>query len=309
MSQVVSDRSMIDRLKSRLRWEGLKVQRQAVRLATLVRLNAWLRGSAPITGEAPAVVSLTSHSGRILHVQHTIFTIATGIARPKRIILWIGHGDAHRITPELRSLERRGLEIRLTEDCGPHTKYFPYCVAKSHVREDRIPMVVADDDILYPPNWLADMIAAAADAPSPVIVAHRAHKIRLKDSTIAPYSTWDFEGGTVEPSFSNVATGVCGVLYPIEFITKVRDDWQREFMEAARSADDLWLHTRSVLLGIPTKQVAQNPPLIVAHHPDLNSSLSFVNVIGGKNDTVIKRIYTPELVRVISDEFRENNVR
>jgi hypothetical protein len=75
--------------------------------------------------------------------------------------------------------------------------------------------------------------------------------------------------------------------------------WNTEFMEAAPSADDLWLHSRSVLLEIPTKQVTQQAARIVEHHPNPHEYLSKVNVAGGNNDVVISRIYTPELISII----------
>ena len=47
----------------------------------------------------------------------------------------------------LRRLERRGLEVRLTQNYGPHTKYYP---SLADAIADGLPLVTADDDILYP---------------------------------------------------------------------------------------------------------------------------------------------------------------
>jgi hypothetical protein len=123
--------------------------------------------------------------------------------------------------------------------------------------------------------------------------------MKLDNGVISPYLSWGMGTGTVEPCYANVATGVCGVLYPSEFILQIGKIWNTEFLEAAPSADDLWLHSRSILLGIPTKQVSQLAPKIVEHHPNHDESLSLVNVVGGTNDVVISRVYASELIAII----------
>jgi hypothetical protein len=292
-------------LKSHLRWlsKGLRRRGVLIRLTLhrrwkLGQLVLSARSKRPIIGDAPAVVCLTSYGDRIKHVHYTIETIAKGITRPRTIILWISEGDANLITPALRSLERRGLEIRLTEDYGPHKKYYPYCVSTLESAAAQFPLVTADDDVLYPEYWLRDLIDAANAEPFPVIVAHRAHKIRLEQGAIAPYLSWDLEHGTVKPSYANVATGVCGVLYPPEFVAQVGKAWNTEFMQAAPKADDLWLHSRAILLQVPTKQARSMSGRIFEHHPG-TPSLMDLNLAGGNNDVTIRRIYSPEMISTI----------
>jgi hypothetical protein len=279
------------------------------RRTVLVKLATSIRSSSPITGDAPAVVCLTSYGRRIRHVHYTIQTIGNGACRPRRIILWISNSDAHLVTRQLHSLQRRGLEVRLTEDYRSHKKYYPYCAAVHDIRDYELPLVTADDDVLYPTHWLSDLIDAAMIDLSPTIVAHRCHRIKLDNGVIRPYLTWERESGTVEPCYANVATGVGGVLYPPEFIKQVGKIWNTEFMEVAQWADDLWLHSRAALLGIPTKQVSRFAFRIVEHHPDVNDSLSLINVIGGNNDVVISRIYTPEMISLIRSSYGSNDER
>jgi hypothetical protein len=288
-------RKWIPALKSYIRSAGSGLRHRLV----LAKLTISIRNSRPIIGEAPAVVCLTSYGSRIRHVHYTIMTIANAASRPKRIILWISYSDAHLITRKLRSLQKRGLEVRLTEDYGSHKKYYPYCAAAPDTREDELPLVTADDDVLYPTRWLSDMIDAAATETYPVIIAHRAHRMKFDNGAISPYLSWGLGSGTVEPSYANVATGVCGVLYPLEFILQVGKKWNTEFIEAAPSTDDLWLHSRSVLLEIPTKQVSQVAARIVEHHPNYADCLALRNVSGGRNDLAISRVYSSELISMI----------
>ena len=252
----------------------------------------------PITGDVPAVVCLTSYGSRLKHVHYTIQTIANGITRPKKVILWISENDANLVTKALRSLEQRGLEIRLTQDYGSHKKYYPYCMSVSDTLPAEFPLVTADDDVLYPPHWLSDLVDAANIEPFPVIVAHRAHRIKTIQGGIAPYLSWDLERGTIEPSFANVATGVCGVFYPPEFVSHIGKTRNADFMQFAPTSDDLWLHSRAIQLQIPTKQVRSMAAQVVEHHPGI-PSLSDLNVTGGNNDATIFRIYSPEMISII----------
>lgn len=282
-------------LKSKFQWIETELRLRAA----LLRLTVSIRTPRPITGDAPAVVCLTSYGNRIQYVHYTIQTIANGTCRPERIVLWISRVDRHLITRKLRLLQRRGLEIRLTEDYGSHKKYYPYCAAAHERRGDALPLATADDDVLYPSHWLGDMLDAAAAEANPVIVAHRAHRMVFDNGRIAPYLSWGLGTGTVEPRYTNVATGVCGVLYPVEFVLQIGERWGTEFMDAAPSADDLWLHSRAILLRIPTRQVRQMAPRIVEHHPNHDESLSARNVAGGQNDAVISRVYSREILSLI----------
>jgi len=256
------------------------------------------RKSRPIVGDTPAVVCLTSYGDRIKHVHYTILTIANGVSRPKGIILWISNTDANLVTPALRFLQQRGLEIRLTEDYGSHKKYYPYCMSLSATQLAEFPLVTADDDVLYPRTWLRDLVDAANDESFPVIVAHRAHRMKLEQGAIAPYLSWDLECGTVKPSYANVATGVGGILYPTDFAVQVGKTWNTEFMQAAPTTDDLWLHSRAILLQIPTKQVAPASARVVEHHPGI-PRLMDLNVAGGNNDVTIRRVYSSEMISTI----------
>lgn len=274
----------------------------AARRLMLMRLDIAMREKGPITGDAPVVVSMTTYGDRIKHVHYTIQTIANGSSKPKRIILWIGHADKHLMTEELRDLVTRGLEVRYTTDYGPHTKYYPYCRSAVASPHDELQLVIADDDMLYPTDWLSALIDSAASEPLPVIVAHRAHRMKVENGVVFPYVEWWWEGGTASPSYANVATGVSGVLYPLEFIRRVGDIDSSEFTQCALLADDLWLHSRSVLFKIPTKQVSQRAAVYAGHHPETQMRLMDINV-GGNNDAVAAKIYTREAISAIESEL------
>ena len=108
---------------------------------------------APVRGDAPVVVSLTSYGNRIRAVHLAVESMAHGTVRPRRLILWLREADVVADPPPpLARLVRRGLELRCTEDWGPHQKYYPY--VRSQPRH-ALPLVIADDDVRYDRDALA----------------------------------------------------------------------------------------------------------------------------------------------------------
>ncbi|MET0954975.1 MAG: hypothetical protein ABWY68_03430, partial [Cryobacterium sp.] len=151
--------------------------------ATLERLSLELRlrllaaqcryGRRPVTGTGRAVVNLTSYGHRIDTVFYTIESIARGALRPRRVILWLDDADVVADPPPaLRRLMKRGLEVLWCADYGPHKKQYAYA---STMASAELPLVAADDDVLYPRLWLADLLAAYARHPEDVH-GHRAHR-------------------------------------------------------------------------------------------------------------------------------------
>ena len=163
-----------------------------------------------VTGSGAVVVSLTTHGTRLALVYLTIESIAAGALRPKRLVLWLNPAVGNTVLPKtLLNLQKRGLEIQFSDNYGPHTKYFPYVASISH---HQLPMVTADDDVLYPHYWLQDLDSAHRSEPQHVH-CYRARRVQLHYGALRSYSEWPFSDSTV-PSILNFATGVSGVIYP-----------------------------------------------------------------------------------------------
>jgi len=200
----------------------------------------------PVTAPRGPVVSLTSFGRRIRLVHLTIESIGRGDLRPSRLILWLDDPDVLARPPAaLRRLMRRGLELRLCDDLGPHKKYRPYVESQDHHEKA---LVTADDDVAYPAGWLRTLMEIHAADPYSV-VAHRTRVIQIDGEGLAPYATWP-DGAAAPGSPRTIAIGVGGVLYPASFLDELRDGGG-EFFVAAPRADDLWLHSRAVLEGRP----------------------------------------------------------
>jgi hypothetical protein len=266
-------------------------RRQRLRLSSTWRVRVLARqnltGTEPVTGDAAVCVSLTTYGKRLKSVFITIESIAAGAVRPARLILWLDDPTAFAAPPEeLRRLAGRGLEIRLTDNLGPHTKYYPYVTGED---DGVLSLVTADDDVVYPVTWLAGLMEAHHRHPEDVI-CYRAWVVRTEDGALAPYDTWD-PCLSKEPSVRNFATGVSGVLYPPLMIRQLAAAGTA-FRQACPAADDIWLHASALRAGLRVRQVTARPqhfPLI----PDTQDvGLTRSNFVGGRNDTQAAATYT-----------------
>lgn len=277
-----------DRVRRRLR----RLTAQAV-LSRTRRCNA--RSTEPVTGTAAVVVSLTSFGSRIGTVAWAVESIAAGSVRPERLILWLDDPAAVQAPPAaLERLRRRGLEILPTPDYGPHKKYFPYVRSlERHV----LPLVTADDDILYPRDWLERLVGSHLRSPDQVI-CYRANRIIVDGERLAPYASWP-RCRTTRPSVAHLATGVSGVLYPPALLEELSRRGEA-FLDSCPRADDIWLHWVALRTGVPVGQVESRPRHFLAVPGTQDSSLTASNVHEGGNDRQIAAVYGPADVAAIT---------
>jgi hypothetical protein len=181
----------------------------------------------------------------------------------------------------------RGLEVRLTENYGPHTKYFPYVMSEA---EHRVALVTADDDIIYPRGWLRRLAMEGRRTPE-MVVCYRAHEMALEPSgRPRPYNSWmPCESKLARPM--NFATGVSGVLYPPTYLNFAREQ-SDAFRAVCPRADDIWLHVLALRGGFAVRQLGRLPrhfPVIAnTQHLGLVNSNNFAN----GNDPQIAAAYT-----------------
>ena len=256
--------SMTSWARAGFRWVRKRAKRglSHVWLAWLRTANALSRRT--VLGDADVIVSLTTFGGRVDTVAYTVEAIGAGTARPRRIVLWLDDPEAYAQRPaSLRRLEARGLEVQLTENLGPHTKYFP--VLDSAVAAS-LPVVTADDDILYPRSWLSRLLAAASAHPM-AINCYRASVIALSGDRIASYDDWPRCTDT-EVSLARFGTGVSGVHYPLAMLEELRRRGTA-FVDLCLKADDIWLHWVALRAGIPVRQIDARPAALSAapRHP------------------------------------------
>lgn len=252
-----------------------------------------------IDPDSSVVVSLTSYGKRVENVYITIESISRGDMRPAELILWIDDDDIlERLPKSLKRLKKRGLEIRKSEDIGPHKKYYPY------VTSDKLKnkaLVTADDDVLYPHDWLS-VLNSEGEKSSKKIICYRAHTISFyDDGKIMKYVSWS-PCRTNKPSVLNFATGVSGVYYDIEF-QRILKDSGKLFLTCCPKADDVWLHRIAVLNGYEIKQIYTES----ANFPEIPGSqknaLANTNVSESGNDKQIKDTYGADEINILRHEY------
>lgn len=253
--------------------------------------------SSPLTDAKGPVVSLTTYGDRIKIVHLTIESIGRGTVKPSRLILWISHADKPLSnTPSLRRLVQRGLEIKFCEEWGPHNKYYPYV---SSTTDFDLPLVTADDDVLYPAFWLAQLVQAHSAHPEH-IHCYRAHHLAISGGEIQPYRTWP-PCTNDQPSLLSFATGVSGVIYPASF-QRVAQAAGPRFTETCPKADDVWLHYLAVTSNHKIRQLQSHPIHFVEVRGTRSLTLNQFNVKGGGNDSQILSTYTPEATAKLNAE-------
>ncbi|MEO8003687.1 MAG: hypothetical protein ABI771_02195 [Betaproteobacteria bacterium] len=257
-----------------------------VKLALLPLRGRSLFSRRPAAGGGGPVVSMTTYGKRLETAFFAIESIARGSLLPSRLILWIDETDVlARLPLPLRRLQERGLEILPTSNFGPHKKYFPYVQASNAF--DR-PLVTADDDVIYPQDWL-EGLQRAYDARGDLIHCYRANVVKMDGDGFAPYRTWGRCSDTGE-SFLNFATGVSGILYPPEFLAYLKRQGNG-FLECCPRADDVWLHAAALRSGVMIKQVTS----IWTEYPSIpdtqDVALANTNLFGTGNDLQIGKTY------------------
>jgi hypothetical protein len=260
-------------------------------------------GRASLVAPGGPVVSLTSFDPRLRSAHLTIASIGRGRVRPARIILWLDELDHVAMpVPTLARLRRRGLELRHCVDHGPHKKYLPYVSSVAH---HTVPMVTADDDVLYPRRWLETLLADHLIRPDAVF-AHRVNRITVRAGRVEPYVAWE-RALDRRATPRNYAVGIKGVLYPPQLLDALRDAGDG-FVGVAPASSDTWLHHRSLAAGVVTLPTLAlhgrgfTPIRGVARAPALFEQ----NVDAGRNDRVRAALLTPDQVRAIVEDDWES---
>ena len=260
-------------------------------------INNLLSNASLINQDSEAVVSLTSHSKRISQVFAAIESIGAGDVRPKKIYLFLDHALKNQALPiRLQRLCKRGLEIVFCEDVGPHTKYFPYLFFQKNFD---VPLVTADDDIMYPSTWLAHLIDAWKSQPK-IIHCYRAKEIKLAESKLVPYREWKACKNN-HASAKNFATGVSGVIYPVEFQESLKQAGD-SFLNCCPKADDIWLHIIAIRTGVKVRQISPKGRHFPVVPNSSHTGLIKKNLDQGQNDVQIANSYTAQDIALINSD-------
>lgn len=222
-------------------------------LAWVMELRVRFRSRPGVTAvkrEIPVIISMTSISNRLKFVHLTLETLLSQSEKPDRIILWLDERLSSQIPPKIKSLKRRGVEIIFRRDIGVFTKeYYALMELPGSV------LVTADDDWMYPRDWLKDLYSAYLLAPEQV----HCHGSRLmsldENGRLTPHRSWKVNHGISDPSFLIFPLTGQGVLFPPGSLHEDALDLSL-LSKLTPTNDDIWLKAMSLLNGRPCKMVA-----------------------------------------------------
>ena len=269
------------------------------------------------SGGGQLIVSLTSYPPRIPTLHYTLHSLLMQTFKPNKVILWLSTLEFPNKEQDLQqsvlSFVPYGLEIAWCED---NIKSYKKLIPTLKAYPDAV-IVTADDDVIYPQDWLEKLCRAYIQNPK-FIHCHRAHKISFDASgALLPYAQWQsaISHQETSPSFLNFFTGVGGVLYPPRcFHTDVLDEYK--FLKFLSHQDDIWFWAMVVLNSVKINVVEGN-------YTD-NDLLTYVDIgktgalwltnLRGENDKALQNIFTlyPELkekIKFDSSEYWENRYK
>lgn len=257
-------------------------------------------------GQEKVIVSLTSFPAAVHYAADAVRSILEGSVLPDKVVLYltVSQFPDSTIPRELVDLsaanpvfEVRNYddEIRSYRKLIPALRDFPDAV-----------IVTVDDDVWYHRHMLRDLLRLHGKLPKNVL-AHRAKRMKID----APYKKWkkyrwySFLLKRLHFSFSNMQTGVGGVLYPPGAL-KADMVAGNEFGELAPTTDDIWFWAAAAANGVRTVPVpfGRNKPRGLKKPKEL--SLKTVNFKAGTDrnraalDKILERY--PEIRRRIESE-------
>ena len=233
------------------------------------------------------IVSLTSYGSRAHNVYKTIDTLLSQSVKPLKIILWLSETEFNidniPVSLRIRQKKYNHFEVRFCEDLKSHKKYY-----EAMKMFPNINIVIADDDVFYPKDWLLTLLELHNQHPQSVCCCI-AHKILIKDNKISEYERWEHNTKEKGPAMNLCPVGVGGVLYPPSSLSSNVFN-KDQIITTCINADDLWLRIMGIISR--TNVVHTNrfsyPFLSVAGAE--KNALSKSNVLEKKNDDQLQNI-------------------
>ncbi len=152
------------------------------------------------------------------------------------------------LTQKCRNIIQRAgsrVELHYVENIGPYRKLIPALVDR--VGQDSL-VATADDDTLYPSDWLTTLYHHYEQ--NRCIVCYRGHQMRMEQGKWTPYRSWMQQRPSQPKSIFNLPTGKDGVLYNTLFFSGDVLDIAST-AKHARTVDDLWFKWHTALTGTP----------------------------------------------------------
>lgn len=238
----------------------------------------------PLDGKL--IVSLTSYPPRFGTLEYTLKTLLTQSIKPDLVVLWIYEQDYKHLPASIITMTGTDFHIRTTET---NTRSFKKLIPTLGAYPDAY-IATADDDVYYPGNWLASLVAALTPGAKEV-VGHRGHHITLTaDQAIEPYAAWEWEIAASRSVCADrvLLTGCAGILYPPGSLAPevMHED---RYMALCPTADDLWFYFMARKNGYTCRVISERFPLHTWSGSQ-GAALFHENVAGAMNDAAFRNL-------------------
>lgn len=191
------------------------------------------------------VVTLSTTPRRAAHLLPTLRSLLAQTVAADRIVLALPRSSRRDGSPYPAAADLglpAGVEVLDCVDEGPATKLLPALAAEPAAR-----LVVVDDDVVYPADFLATLLAAHRAAPA-AVVGYRG--VRLEAGVDFADATHLFATAVAAPTAVDVLFGTWGYLVPPGALDATVGDFSAA-PDAVRNVDDIWISGHLARRGVP----------------------------------------------------------
>lgn len=240
--------------------------------------------TAGMGSTVPVLIGLTSIRGRERALNRTLDSLLRQClpadTRPVSLHLFLSHEpyllDRGFAAPPSfiqrcqRQSHQRGIQLHchFVENTGSYRKLLPLIDLLDDRAKALDPyLITADDDTLYPRNWLRRLLDAQDRLNC--VVGFRGRRMVVEAGRMAPYHRWiKHDSSLPEPHLLTVPTGKDGICYRLSQLHRGVLDWRRA-LQLAGHADDLWFKHHTLMLGVPSALLNASLSL---EFPELNAA-------------------------------------
>ena len=252
------------------------------------------KGTQKPTSKSSYIISLTSIPSRMHTVHVVIESLLTQKYKPEHVILWLSEFDRNgnkifdrdQLPTLLKKQMKRGLLVNFCDDIRSYRKLLPSMkqYPNSHI-------VTADDDIIYPSDWLARLVSVHEKHPE-CVVCYRGVKITFdQNKKLSPYLNWPEFTNKYQPSFDLFPQGGEGTIYPVGTFNQNAFD-KDVFLKICLTADDVWFKAMSLHNNVKCVKITEyHNDFLRVRDSQGENTLHHVNNILGQNDIQINDVF------------------
>jgi hypothetical protein len=227
------------------------------------------------------IISLTILPSRIDSAQDCINSLLNQKGKWDFIQVWIPRNcrrDKKEVNEIPSYLINDKIKIGFTDDMGPITKIYP--TLQKYFDNKELNIITADDDVIYPDNWVKNLVKFSNKNPNNVI-CYRGRNFQDKRILKYMYTTLITCNSIEQMTKVSIVTGTWGALYKPKFFTE-------EFFDVDLDTpffyvDDIWISGQLLKNNIDAYVIPNYKPIIPTKNAD-NLSLWEINRKGNNND-------------------------